>query len=164
VPELLPRSNRGAQGVAALLDRLDEQRIECHSLMVVRHGHVVAEGWWAPFTAGRPHLLYSLTKSFTGVAAGIAIGDGLLALDTEVAAGLTVEHLLTMTAGHAADSLAEAWTLEPHDLVKGFLRVPSRPFSSRTGLARLTASRGTGTTSGCPATVSAVTAPSGSSA
>jgi CubicO group peptidase (beta-lactamase class C family) len=126
VPELLPRSARGAEGVAALLDRLEEREIECHSLMVVRHGHVVAEGWWAPFSAERPHLLYSLTKSFTGVAAGIAIGDGLLALNTQVAEGLTVEHLLTMTAGHAEDSLAAAWTLEPHDLVKGFLRVPFR--------------------------------------
>ncbi|MCM4082171.1 hypothetical protein [Paractinoplanes hotanensis] len=41
--------------MAALFDRLDEQGVECHSLMVVRHGHVVAEGWWAPYSAGRPH-------------------------------------------------------------------------------------------------------------
>jgi CubicO group peptidase (beta-lactamase class C family) len=130
---LLPRSTPATEGIAphgiaALLDRLPE---ECHSLMVVRHGHVVAEGWWAPFSASRPHLLYSLTKSFTGVAAGIAIGDGLLSLDTRLGdvlpaydSALTVEHLLTMTAGHAGDSLTEAWTLEPHDLVRGFLRVP----------------------------------------
>jgi CubicO group peptidase (beta-lactamase class C family) len=127
--QLLPRSTAeglAAGGVAALLDRLDERAIECHSLMVVRHGRVVAEGWWAPFSADRPHLLYSLTKSFTAVAVGIAIGDGLLSLDSRMpeAPQLTVEHLLTMTTGHRTDSLAEAWTLEPTDLVKGFLRVP----------------------------------------
>ena len=141
---LLARSSPATEriepgGITALLDRLDEQSVECHSLMVVRHGRVVAEGWWAPFSASRPHLLYSVTKSFTGVAAGIAIGDGLLSLDTRLGdvlpshdSDLTVEHLLTMTAGHAGDSLAEAWTLEPHDLVKGFLRVPfSYPAGTR---------------------------------
>lgn len=134
--ELLERSAPAAEGIdghgiTALIDRLAEQSIECHSLMVVRHGRVVAEGWWAPYSAERPHLLYSLTKSFTAVATGIAIGDGRLSLDTRIRdvlpaydSELTVEHLLAMTAGHAADSLTEAWTLAPHDLVEGFLRVP----------------------------------------
>ncbi|HLL64653.1 MAG TPA: serine hydrolase domain-containing protein [Micromonosporaceae bacterium] len=127
------------RAVAALLDRLEAQSIECHSMMVVRHGHVVAEGWWAPYSAERPHLLYSLTKSFTSVAVGLAIADGLLSLDDRVVdvlpdhvpAGisaqgrrLTVHHLLSMTTGHRTDSLVEAWQLEPGDLVKGFLRVP----------------------------------------
>ena len=141
---LLPRSAPAASGVSspaisALLDRLEEKSIECHSLMVVRHGHVVAEGWWAPYSADRPHLLYSLTKSFTSIAVGLAIADGLLSLDDRVAdvlpdhvpAGISeqgrrisVHHLLSMTAGHRADTLAEAWQLEPGDLVKGFLRLP----------------------------------------
>ncbi|RSO09593.1 serine hydrolase [Streptomyces sp. WAC 05379] len=128
-----------SRSITALLDRLEARSIECHSLMVVRHGHVVAEGWWAPYSAERPHLLYSLTKSFTSVAVGLAIADGLLSLDdrvvdvlpdhvpgdiSEQGRRLTVHHLLSMTAGHRADSLAEAWQREPGDLVKGFLRVP----------------------------------------
>ncbi|MFE9171173.1 serine hydrolase domain-containing protein [Streptomyces kebangsaanensis] len=141
---LLPRSTPAASGmsscsITALLDRLEARSVECHSLMVVRHGHVVAEGWWAPYSAERPHLLYSLTKSFTSVAVGLAIADGLLSLDdrvvdvlpdhvpddiSEQGRRLTVHHLLSMTAGHRRDSLAEAWQLEPGDLVKGFLRVP----------------------------------------
>lgn len=107
--------------------------------MVVHRGHVVAEGWWAPYSAERPHLLYSLTKSFTSVAVGLAIADGLLSLDdlvvdvlpdhvpadvSEQGRRITVQHLLTMTVGHNPDSLDEAWRLEPYDLVKGFLRVP----------------------------------------
>jgi CubicO group peptidase (beta-lactamase class C family) len=141
---LLPRSAPADTGVSspaigALLDRLEEKSIECHSLMVVRHGRVVAEGWWAPYSADRPHLLYSLTKSFTSIAVGLVIADGLLSLDDRVADVLpdhvpdgiceqgrriTVHHLLSMTAGHRTDSLAEAWQLEPGDLVKGFLRLP----------------------------------------
>ncbi|WP_438027206.1 serine hydrolase domain-containing protein [Sorangium sp. So ce233] len=141
---LLPRSTPAASGmssrsIAALLDRLEARSVECHSLMVVRHGHVVAEGWWAPYSAERPHLLYSLTKSFTSIAVGLAIANGLLSLDdrvvdvlpdhvpadiSEQGRRLTVHHLLSMTAGHRTDSLAEAWQLEPGDLVKGFLRVP----------------------------------------
>jgi CubicO group peptidase (beta-lactamase class C family) len=141
---LLPRSTPAASGVssrglAALLDRLAAQSLECHSIMVVRHGHVVAEGWWAPYSADRPHLLYSLTKSFTAIAVGLAVADGLLALDDRVVdvlpehvpAGLpeqvhrlTVHHVLSMTTGHTADSLAEAWQREPADLVAGFLQVP----------------------------------------
>lgn len=141
---LLPRSTPAASGmsscsITALLDRLEARSVECHSIMVVRHGHVVAEGWWAPYSAERPHLLYSLTKSFTSVAVGLAIADGLLSLDdrvvdvlpdhvpadiSEQGRRLTVHHLLSMTAGHRTDSLTEAWQLEPGDLVKGFLRVP----------------------------------------
>src|ERR1700731_1267523 len=86
---LLPRSAPAASGVSspaigALLDRLDDKSIECHSLMVVRHGHVVAEGWWAPYSADRPHLLYSLSKSFTSTAAAFAAPEGLLDLDDTV--------------------------------------------------------------------------------
>lgn len=70
---------------------------------------------------------------------GLAIADGLLSLDdrvvdvlpdhvpadiSEQGRRITVHHLLSMTAGHGTDSLAEAWQVEPEDLVKGFLRVP----------------------------------------
>ncbi|MFG2358442.1 serine hydrolase domain-containing protein [Streptomyces sp. NPDC048521] len=141
---LLPRSTPAASGmssrsITALLDRLEALSVECHSIMIVRHGRVVAEGWWAPYSAERPHLLYSLTKSFTSIAVGLAIADGMLSLDDRVAdvlpdhvpddiseqgRRLTVHHLLSMTTGHRTDSLAEAWQREPGDLVKGFLRVP----------------------------------------
>src|SRR3984957_15555378 len=141
---LLPRSAPAASGVSspaisALVDRLDEKSIECHSLMGVRHGHVVAEGGGAAYSADRPPLLYSVTKSFPSIAVGLAIADGLLSLDdrvvdvlpdhvpadvSEQGRRISVHHLLSMTAGHPTDSLAEAWQLEPGDLVKGFLRLP----------------------------------------
>lgn len=130
---MFPRSTPAAQGmssssIGALLDWFEERAVEGHSVMVVRHGYVVAEGWWTPYSADRPTLLYSVTKSFTSIAVGLVVADGLLALDdrvvdvlpdhvpddiSEQGRRITVHHLLSMTAGHGADSLAEAWEREP---------------------------------------------------
>src|SRR5262245_9594802 len=81
----LPRSSPEAQGVssAAVLDfvRTADQKIDAlHSFMLVRHGRVVAEGWWAPYRAETPHSLYSLSKSFTSTAVGLAAAEGKLSV------------------------------------------------------------------------------------
>ena len=143
-PPLLPRGTPADAGVSsaavlALLDRLERGPVEPHSLVVVRHGRVVVEAGWAPYRADHPQLLYSLTKSFTSAAVGLAVADGLLSPDDRVvdvlpdhvppdapaqAHRLTVEHLLTMTTGHVPDGLGRAWALEPQDLTRGFLRLP----------------------------------------
>ena len=86
----LPRGAPEDQQVdpAAILRFLDAVEdhpgVEMHSLMVLRHGHVVAEGWWAPYSAERPQLLYSLSKSFTSTAVAFAQAEGLLDLDDTV--------------------------------------------------------------------------------
>jgi len=90
----LPRSAPEAQGIAsadltALVDALDAHGDPAsadgvHSLVIVRHGHVVAEGWWAPYTAAHRHQLYSLSKSFTATAVGIAAAEGKLSADDPV--------------------------------------------------------------------------------
>src|SRR5690349_12191088 len=69
----LPRSTPEAQGIssAALLTFLDEaeQKLDAlHSIVIVRHGQIVTEGWWAPYAANEPHMLFSLSKSFTSTA------------------------------------------------------------------------------------------------
>jgi CubicO group peptidase (beta-lactamase class C family) len=84
----LPRSSPEAQGVdsAVLLSFIEEaDKIESmNSFMLVRHGQVVAEGWWAPYGPESPHSLYSLSKSFTSTAVGLAIAEGKLSLDDDV--------------------------------------------------------------------------------
>jgi CubicO group peptidase (beta-lactamase class C family) len=145
MPSFLPRGTAADQGVdpAAILnflDTLDERPdIEMHSLMVVRHGQVVAEGWWAPYSACRPQLLYSLSKSFTSTAAAFARAEGLLDLDDtvishfpEFAADITdprsrslkVRHVASMAAGHASEMLFEALKRDPEEPVRGFLLSP----------------------------------------
>jgi CubicO group peptidase (beta-lactamase class C family) len=86
--ESLPRSAPETQGVssagvAAFIEAADKVDA-MNSFMLVRHGHVVAEGWWAPYRASSPHSLYSLSKSFTSTAVGLAIAEGKLHLDDEV--------------------------------------------------------------------------------
>jgi CubicO group peptidase (beta-lactamase class C family) len=87
-PGHLPRTQPEAEGVSspALLEfvnALDEVDA-IHSVMVVRHGQVVAEGWWTPYAPETPHILYSLSKSFTSTAVGLAVADGLLSVDDPV--------------------------------------------------------------------------------
>ncbi len=141
----LPRSSPGDQQVdpAAILRFLDAVEnhpgVEMHSLMVVRHGHVVAEGWWAPYSAGRPALLYSLSKSFTSTAAAFAQAEGLLDLDdtvvshfAEFAGDITdprsrsvkVRHVAAMASGHTREMAGEALARDPAEPVRGFLLIP----------------------------------------
>lgn len=120
----LPRSTPEAQGIPsaallAFLDAVEERTPEVHSLMVLRHGRVVAEGWWSPYQREQPHMLFSLSKSFTATAAGLAISEGRLSLDdpvlgffpdeapatvSENLAALRVRHLLSMSTGHVQDT------------------------------------------------------------
>src|ERR1051325_4133516 len=125
---VLPRSAPEAQGVSStgLLDFIqsaDRQVKEMNSFMLVRHGQVVAEGWWTPYAAETPHVLYSLSKSFTSTAVGLAVADGKLNIDDEVLKffpedapaaptnnlkAMRVRDLLCMSAGHQTqERLAE---------------------------------------------------------
>jgi CubicO group peptidase (beta-lactamase class C family) len=129
-----------AQGVEAFLDAVEAAPgIEPHSLMIMRHGRLVASGWWAPYTADRKHLLYSLSKSFTSTAAGLAVAEGLLDLDAPVVSyfpefeaeitdpgsrGMLVRHVAAMASGHVVDTLDAAVAVDPDEPVRGFLLLP----------------------------------------
>ncbi len=87
--KLLPRSSPESQGVSSatiskFLREADEQFDGMHGLVIVRHGHVIAEGSWAPYDFETPHMLYSLSKSFTSTAVGLAIAEGKMSLDDKV--------------------------------------------------------------------------------
>ena len=139
-----PRSAPEAQGVSstALLKFVEEaeEKIDAlHSIMVVRHGQVIAEGWWAPYAADEPHQLFSLSKSFTSTAVGLAIADGKLSVDDTVLSffpdeapakpsanlrAMRVRDLLTMATGqHNEDLQGFSYTSE-ESVVKKFLALP----------------------------------------
>src|SRR4029079_13181368 len=85
----LPRSSPEQQGISsadllAFVEAADKDIDTMNSFMLVRHGHVVAEGWWAPYDRDTPHVLYSLSKSFTSTAVGLAIAEGKLNFDDQV--------------------------------------------------------------------------------
>lgn len=85
----LPRSTPEAQGVHSegivnFLRAIEASTHEFHSFMMLRHGHVIAEGWWAPYHAELNHMLYSLSKSFTSSAVGLARAEGKLSIEDPV--------------------------------------------------------------------------------
>jgi CubicO group peptidase (beta-lactamase class C family) len=115
----LKRSAPEEQGVssAQLLEFIEaaDQVDAMNSVMLVRHGHVVMEGWWAPYGPKTPHILYSLSKSFTSTAVGLAVAEGKLSVYDEVLKffpedapekpsdnlkAMRVKDLLRMVTGH----------------------------------------------------------------
>ncbi|MGV2687303.1 serine hydrolase, partial [Clostridium perfringens] len=61
--QLLPRSTPENQGISSqsierFIRSIQEKELELHSFMLVRHGHVVAESWWKPYDAYKPHMLF----------------------------------------------------------------------------------------------------------
>src|SRR4051812_30925027 len=85
----LKRSTPEREGVssAAILSFVqaaDTSIDAMNSFMLVRHGNVIAEGWWGPYDARTQHILYSLSKSFTSTAVGLAIAEGRMSLDDQV--------------------------------------------------------------------------------
>ena len=129
----LPRSSPEAQGVSpsavlSFVEAADNGIDSMHSFMLLRHGHVVAEGWWSPYDAESPHSLYSLSKSFTSTAVGLAISEGKLSLDDEVLKffpenapsdpsnnlkAMRVSDLLRMSTGHQTEpprTADQPWT------------------------------------------------------
>lgn len=139
----LPRSTPEQQGVSSralntFLDEVEKSKIEFHSIMVVRHGHVIAEGWWDPYAAPLKHTLYSLSKSFTSTAVGLAVAEGRLNLEEAVISffpddkpndissnlgSMKIKHLLTMSTGHVKDTI-QPMRLSSGTWAKTFLQVP----------------------------------------
>lgn len=119
VDKRLPRRSPEAEGVSsarllAFVEAVDETIRDMHSFMLLRHGRVLAAGWWHPYAPDLPHTLFSLSKSFTAIAVGLAVAGGRLSVADRVIsllpddcpeevsdglAALRVRHLLTMTAG-----------------------------------------------------------------
>jgi CubicO group peptidase (beta-lactamase class C family) len=125
--------------VSALVQRLEGRKGGAHSLMLLRHGQVVAEGWWAPYAAERTHMLFSLSKSFTSTAVGLAVHEGRLTVDDPVLryfaedaprnpsanlSAMRVRHLLSMNTGHTEDTLPALLAREDGNWRRAFLVCP----------------------------------------
>jgi CubicO group peptidase (beta-lactamase class C family) len=143
-PFVFPRSTPEAQGVSSkailgFVEAAGQQVDAIHSFMLVRHGKVVAEGWWVPFAADEPHVLFSLSKSFTSTAVGLAVAEGRLTVNDSVLGffpdlapadpsvnlrAMKVRDLLTMSTGHHEEDIAKFAFFSDEDPVKAFLALP----------------------------------------
>ena len=123
--------------VAATEQVEEPNHITLHSIMLLRHGEVIAERWMNGAAPEIPHVMHSVSKTFTSAAVGFAIDEGLLSVDDKVVdffpdklpevvdsnlAAMTVRHLMTMTCGQRREP-AEVRGGDG-DWVSGFLAAP----------------------------------------
>lgn len=136
VPESLGVSSRAILG---FIESIERSKLELHSFMLLRHGSVAAEGWWAPYKPELRHMLYSLSKSFASTGVGLAVMEGRLSVEDPVIsffpdqlpaeisdnlAAMRVRHLLSMSAGHAEDTTNRLFASKGPAWTKTFLELP----------------------------------------
>ncbi|MET3549547.1 CubicO group peptidase (beta-lactamase class C family) [Paenibacillus favisporus] len=111
-----PESHGLSSGdVLRFLERIEELELQVNRLMLLQNGKVTARFNRQPYREEAPTLLFSLSKSFTSIAAGIARDEGYIRLTDPVVsyfpdklAGdvpsylsqMTIHHLLSMNTGH----------------------------------------------------------------
>ena len=121
----LPKSSPEQQGVSStailnFINVADENVNDIHSFMLLRHGKLITEAWWNPYQRDTGHMLFSLSKSFTSTAVGLAIAEGHLSLDDPIVSffpdevpedpswqlkSMRVRDLLSMSTGHDSKDL-----------------------------------------------------------
>ncbi len=139
LPRSIPeKEGVSSQGIIDFLNAAAKSKNEMHSIMFLRHGKVVAEGWWNPYKPELHHTLYSLSKSFTATAVGFAVSENKMSVNDKVVSffpeslpdtmsaflsNLKVSDLLSMTAGMEPDPTFKI-VANDSNWVKSFLKVP----------------------------------------
>lgn len=128
-----------SNGVHLFVNRVEYAIHEVHSFMLLRHGKVIAEGWWPPYGRDRRHMLYSLSKSFTSTAVGLAVAEGRFSIDDSVVsffpddvpaqvsenlAAMRVHHLLAMSTGQVEDTWPHMLGHTNRTWIQSFFKVP----------------------------------------
>ena len=139
----LPRSvpekeGVSSQGIIDFLNAAAKSKHEFHSFMFLRHGKVIAEGWWNPYKPELKHTLYSTSKSFTATAVGFAVSEKKLSVDDKVISffpdalpdtvspflsKMKVKDLLSMSVGMDPDPTFKT-VVSDSNWVKSFLAKP----------------------------------------
>ena len=119
----LPRSSPlsehvNPKGISDYINAVKQSSQDLHSMMVLRHGKVVAEYWSDGNSADKNHIMNSVSKTFTATGIGFAVAENRLKLSDKVIsffpdqlpaeisanqARLSVRDLLTMSVGHDSD-------------------------------------------------------------
>lgn len=110
-----------------------DKEIRLASIAVLSHGKLVAEHYVEPYCREYRHVSYSMCKSVTQMAVGIAVSEGLLDVNEHICdifpeykipffhkqmKDVTIKHLLTMSSGVKFDEVSSFLT---EDWCKAFL-------------------------------------------
>ena len=138
----LPRAEASvkmSKAAGKYLEAVEKAGQDLHSIMIVKDGNVVYEKWMSEGREGLPHILNSVSKTFTSMAVGLAIYEGRLSLDerivdifpehcpenpSEYLKEITVEHLLTMSCGHSTDPTYKSWEVKDRSWIRFFMEHP----------------------------------------
>jgi len=140
----LPRSTPekesvSEKGISDYLNAVKQSGQELHSLMVLRHGKVIAEHWFDEHTPHTPHVMFSVSKTFAATAIGFAVSENRLKVSDKVISffpdqlpdkistnlqKLEIKHLLTMSVGHDVEVVREMINKEGSDWIRAFLSAP----------------------------------------
>jgi len=138
---LLPRTTPESVGISSeillsMIEKLQSSIKYINSIMIMRHGKVCLEGWWKPYNPTIPHALYSLSKSFTSCAIGLAQQENLLHIQDKLISffpeytqnitdkkmlDVTLEDLLTMRSGHKSCMFFSLLDKKEPDFIHCFL-------------------------------------------
>lgn len=149
IANALPRSDPESesvnpQAIDAYLEAVTAHKQDLHSLMILRNGKVVFETWLGDNAATKPHVMFSVSKTFTATAIGFAVQEGLLDVSDRVISffpdklpneispnlqAMEIRHLLTMTVGHDVDPTGILRERGDSDWLEAFLAfpIPHRP-------------------------------------
>lgn len=128
-----------SQAVLDFVNAVEKDVDALHGIVIMRHGKIISKGWWAPYQEENTHILYSLSKSFTSTAIGMAVDEGLLNLDDKVVSffpddlppnpnenlkNMTIKDLLIMGTGNHNDTLGPIKSSGEKNWPKVFLAQP----------------------------------------
>ncbi len=100
------------------LSAVEKSGLDLHSIMILQDGKVLEERWLGEGAPDRPHILNSVSKTFTAMAVGFAAEEGRLDISDKVISffpdelpeemsvnlmEMEVRDLLTMSCGHESD-------------------------------------------------------------
>ena len=138
-----PSVSRAA--LSRMFDAFREAEVNCHTFEIYQGETRLVRIAAAPYSCSDKRENYSLSKSFTSAAIGIAVTEGVLSLNDRIVdilpdklpeivsenlKKLTVRHLLTLSAGHEKCSFLKMSNAE--DAARAFL---SEPFPNTPGTA-----------------------------
>ena len=123
-----------------MMDRMEKEHVNLTSFLMLRHGKVLCEAFYEPYMPDQLRTVYSLSKTFTSMAIGIAAGEGKIDLNEKIIdlfaeeiekgkitvgkelASLTMRHLLRMSTGQ--ENEPNGGDSDWDDMAAAFLRTP----------------------------------------
>lgn len=106
-----------SQCIINFIKRLESKKVPMHSVLLLHKDKLIAEGYYAPYTADTLHRMFSISKSFTSIAIGLLEADGKLSLCDKICdyfpeyvsadthpwiLEMTIQDMLMMRTCHAA--------------------------------------------------------------